>query len=164
MKSLISVIVSFSFIISGISQHTISLEGESPAASIQDVAWIAGHWQGEAFGGTVEEIWAEPMGGAMMGSFRQVSNGEVGFYEMCIIREINETLILQIKHFHGDLKGWEEKDETVDFPLVKIEEGKAYFDDFTFEKVSDDELTLYVVISEDGDSKKEIPFKYRRKK
>ena len=34
----------------------------SPEATLKDVAWIAGHWKGEAFGGITEEIWSPPLG------------------------------------------------------------------------------------------------------
>jgi len=62
------------------------------------------------------------------------------------IQEVSGTLLLQLKHFHGNLKGWEEKDETVDFRQVKIEGNKVYFDNFPFNKISDDEVNLWVVI------------------
>jgi len=56
-----------------ISQNTLTLEGnESPAATLKDVAWIAGHWQGEALGGITEEVWTAPLGKSMMGSFKLV--------------------------------------------------------------------------------------------
>ena len=73
-----------------------------------------------------------------------------------------KTLLLQLKHFHRSLKGWEEKDETVDFKLVKIEENRVYFDDFTFEKISGDEMNLYVMIGAKDGSTKEVKFNYKR--
>ena len=162
MKGIIYTLMMLYVGIDCFGQHTIIFQGESPKATIDDVAWIAGHWQGKAFGGVVEEVWTKPLGKSMMGSFKMVIDDEVSFYELCIIREVGETIILQLKHFHGDLKGWEEKEETVDFPLVKIEEDKAYFDNFTFEMISDTEMHVYVVISIDGETKKEVPFKYSR--
>ena len=54
----------------------------------------------------------------MMGSFRMIENDTVNFYELMTITEQDESLILKLKHFSSDLKGWEEKDTTVDFPLV----------------------------------------------
>lgn len=135
----------------------------SPKASIEDFAWIAGHWKGEAFGGIVEELWSPPLGDSMMGSFKLVNDTKTTFYELEVIREVDETVILQIKHFHGDVKGWEEKDETVDFRLVQFEKNKAYFDGFTFQLVSEDELIMYVVISIEG-NKEEVKFQYFRVK
>ena len=135
--TLLIVVLFLSFQI--IAQNTLSVNDNesSPKASIQDVAWIAGHWQGEALGGTTEEIWSAPIGDSMMGSFRLIKFNKVSFYEIETISEESGSLILRLKHFHGDLKGWEEKDETVDFPLVKLDGQTAYFDGMTFEKVSD---------------------------
>ena len=146
------------------AQNTITFnEGDnSPAATLQDVSWIAGHWKGEAFGGVVEEIWSPPLGDSMMFVFKMVSDGSVGFYEIGHIREIDKTLILQLKHFHGDLRGWEERDETVDFKLVQWDDKRVYFDNFTFEKVSDNEINLYVVISQQDGSENEVQFNYKR--
>ena len=146
------------------AQNTLQLtEGQtSPKASLDEVAWIAGHWQGEAFGGLAEEIWSEPMGGSMMFVFRLVHNDQVSFYEVGHIREIDGSLILQLKHFHGNLKGWEEKDGTVDFKLVKMEENKVFFEGLTMEKVGENQMNVWVVIEQDNMSE-EILFAYTRR-
>lgn len=117
-------------------------------AKIEDVAWIKGHWKGEAFGGNAEEIWSEPAGGAIMGMFRLTSDGKTSFYELMVIREVNNSLILQLKHFHHDMKGWEEKDQTVDFPLIKIEEKKIWFDGLTFEHINENQMIVNVIIED----------------
>ncbi|MFC4347937.1 DUF6265 family protein [Kordiimonas lipolytica] len=114
----------------------------SPPATLADAAWIAGLWRGEAFGGQVEENWSPPLGDSMAGAFKLVSDGKVDFYELEVIREVGNTLLLQLKHFHGDLRGWEEKDETVNFPLVKVTDTALYFDGFTIERVSDDAMKM----------------------
>ena len=133
----------------------------SPKASIELLSWLAGYWRGEALGGVVEEHWAPPSAGSMAGTFKLSSNGKVKFYEIEIIREVNDSLMLQLKHFQHDLKGWEEKDQTVDFPLVKIEEDAAYFDGFTIRKISDDEMHMFVVFEREPELK-EASFKYKR--
>ena len=61
----------------------------SPKGSINEVAWIAGHWQGKAFGGIVEETWSPPLGGSMMCVFKLVVESEVRFYEIVTISEEN---------------------------------------------------------------------------
>ncbi|MBT8305164.1 MAG: hypothetical protein KJP09_11890 [Bacteroidia bacterium] len=133
----------------------------SPQANLEDVSWIEGHWRGQAFGGVVEEMWSPPLGDSMMFSFKLVADNKVQFYEVGGIRQVGETLLLQLKHFSGDFKGWEEKDETVDFKLVKIEGNRVYFDEFTFEKISDDEINMYLVVSE-KDKQEEVIFNYKR--
>ncbi len=133
----------------------------SPTASLEDVKWVAGYWKGEAFGGVTEEIWSPPLGDSMMFSFKLVVDNKVIFYELGGIREVDNTLILQLKHFGNDFKGWEEKEETVDFKLIKIENNRVYFDEFTIEKISDSEINLYVVINENGE-KEEVKFNYKK--
>ncbi len=131
----------------------------SPEATIEAVSWIAGHWIGRAMGGDIEEVWTEPTAGSMMGAFKLVLHGRVSFYELETISEENKTLILRIKHFHPDLKGWEEKDETEEFELVKITEDAVYFDELTFQKVGKDILNIYVIV--DGSAgPREVLFQY----
>ena len=134
----------------------------SPNATLDEVSWIQGYWKGEAFGGIIEEIWSPPLGDSMMFVFKLVVDNKVVFYEAGGIRQVDETLFLQFKHFHGDFKGWEEKDETVDFKLVKIEGNKVYFEGFTFEKISDNEINLYVVIDHKDGKKEEVKFNYKK--
>lgn len=152
------------FTLSTYSQNTIQLrEGEkSPKATLSDVSWISGHWKGEAFGGTTEEIWSPPMGDSMMFVFKLVVEDKVQFYEIGHIQEKGETLLLQLKHFGNDLKGWETKEKTVDFKLVKMEKNKAFFEGFTLEQIDENEINLYVLISHKDGSKKEEKFNYKR--
>ncbi|MCW5517780.1 DUF6265 family protein [Muriicola sp. Z0-33] len=162
MKYLLSV---FFLIAANLSaQNTLALKegSSSPKASLSEVEWIEGHWKGEAFGGITEEIWSPPLGGSMMFVFKLVADGKVQFYEAGHIQEINETLLLQLKHFHGNFKGWEKKDETVDFKLVKVEKDRIYFSDFTFEKVSENEMNIYVVIGDEEGSTNEVKFNYKK--
>ncbi len=117
---------------------------------LENIAWISGTWHGEAFGGKTEEIWSEPSGGSMMATFKLVADGKVQFYEIEIIREVENSLVLQLKHFNNDLKGWETKDETVDFPLKYITETEAVFEGMSFEKISDNKMNIYVDIKDNG--------------
>jgi uncharacterized protein DUF6265 len=133
----------------------------SPPATLEAVSWLAGHWRGEAMGGITEELWSPPMAGSMMGSFKFIESDKVIFYELETISEENGTLVLRLKHFNADLKGWEEKEKTVDFKLVKATTGKVFFDGFTIEKVSENEINMYVVI-EEGNRKEEVKFNYKR--
>jgi hypothetical protein len=146
------------------SQNTLSLGSHiSPKAKLSQVAWIAGHWQGEAFGGITEEVWTAPLGNSMLGAFKLVVDNKVEFYEICQIAQEFETIIFRLKHFDSKLIGWEEKDETQDFPLVKIEKDAVYFDNFTIKRISEDHIIFYVVVDSDGKSE-EVEFKYYRVK
>lgn len=158
-------IVFLLFFVNNYSQNTLKFDSikKSPNATIHDVSWISGYWSGEAFGGLIEEIWSAPLGGSMMGSFKLVVDGKVEFYELCTISEENKTLVFRLKHFSKDLKGWEEKDECINSPLVKIEKNKVFFNNFTFEKILDNELNIYVMLKNDHGTEEEMKFNYKLK-
>lgn len=159
MKKML-VLLFFTFSLAAYSQNTLKLDTKkgSPKASLEQVTWIEGYWQGKAMGGQIEEVWTAPLGGSMMGSFKLVIDNIIQFYELCTISEENGTLLLRIKHFNKNLQGWEEKDESEEFELVKIESNKVYFDGITFAR-NNKQLSIYVVI----DGKEEI-FNYKLKK
>jgi hypothetical protein len=164
MKKYLALVFLFA-IIQSYSQNTLKFDASKkiPQAKISDVSWIAGHWLGEAFGGVTEEVWTAPLGESMMGSFKLVVNDQVQFYEICTISEENETLVFRLKHFHNDLKGWEEKDERLEAQLVKIENNKVYFNDFTFERINEKELAIYVVFKDSNGNEEEMKFNYKLK-
>jgi hypothetical protein len=133
------------------------------APTLENIRWIAGNWKGEAFGGIVEENWSEPSGGSMMATFKLIVNGKVNFYEIETISEVNNSLILRLKHFTNDLKGWETKDETVDFPLIKVTPNKAIFEGMIFESVDANNMIVYVTIGQKDGSNAIVPFYYTKK-
>lgn len=130
--------------------------------TLENTEWIAGNWKGEAFGGQVEEHWSAPSGGSMMATFKLINEGKVSLYEIIIIREIENSLILQLKHFDNDLKGWETKNETVDFPLIKITENRVVFEGMSFEKVSDTEMNVFVDLKNDNNEVEIVKFSYKK--
>lgn len=134
-----------------------------PIADLNAISWIQGYWRGEAFGGFTEEVWTPPLGGSMMCAFKLVVGNEIKFYELVTIVEANETLILRLKHFNSDLKGWEKQDQVQEFRLVKVSDQKVYFDGFTFERLGENRLNVYVVINEKG-VETEAKFSYTKAK
>ena len=132
------------------------------APKLENISWIAGNWTGNALGGQVEENWSKPSGGSMMAAFKLIKDGQVIFYEIEIIREVENTLVLQLKHFNNDLKGWETKDETVDFPLKELTDTKVVFEGMTFEKVTDHEMNVYVDMKQKDGSVQVLKFNYKK--
>lgn len=145
-------------------QNTLSLQGGeiSPKATLNEISWMEGHWKGEAFGGITEEIWSPPLGGSMMFSFKLVVDDKVNFYELGHIRQLEDSLVYELKHFGGDLKGWEQKNEVQSFKLIKVDGNRLYFDGFTFEKVSDTEINIYGLIHQNDDTEEEVKFNYKK--
>lgn len=145
----------------GYTQNTLHYNDEkgSEKATLKDIEWLEGNWTGDAFGGIFQENWNKPLGGSMLFNFKLVVDGKVAFYEIGHITEKDKTLLYQIKHFDADLKGWEEKDKSEDFRFIKKENNRMYFDNFTFEKVSDNEVNLYAYFE---DSKEEVVFNFKK--
>ena len=54
----------------------VLLVAASPAATVDDLGWLAGDWASEADGRWTEESWAPPRGGMMLGHSRS-GRGEV---------------------------------------------------------------------------------------
>jgi hypothetical protein len=133
------------------------------APTLENIRWIAGNWKANAFGGIAEENWSEPSGGSMMATFKLIVDNEVTFYEIETISEVNNSLILRLKHFNNDLKGWETKDETVDFPLIKITKNKAIFEGMTFESVDENNMIVYVALKQKDGNIDVMPFYYSKK-
>ncbi len=134
-----------------------------PTATVDEVAWITGEYECPAFGGTAHEVWTAPRGNNMMGAFQLIDAGTISFYEIMTIVEVKGSLVLRLKHFDSELHGWEEKDETIDFPLVKLNEKIAWFDGLTFEYVNKKEMNVYVAINH-GEKIEEAKFAYRKVK
>jgi len=130
---------------------------------LENIRWIAGNWKGEAFGGITEENWSEPSGGSMMATFKLIVDGKVNFYEIETISEVNNSLLLRLKHFGNDLKGWETKDETVDFPLIKVTKTNAIFEGMTFSQIDENNMIVYVAIGQKDGSTSIVPFSYSKK-
>ncbi|CCG54489.1 Protein of unknown function precursor [Flavobacterium indicum GPTSA100-9 = DSM 17447] len=160
MKNLFSILTLFIFG-SIFSQNTLHYNDEkgSPKATLQDIQWFQGIWKGQDGNTFSEEIWSAPGGKTMHFSFKMWNENEVIFYEIGHVVEKDKSLELQIKHFDKDLKGWEKQEESENFKLVKIDKNRIYFDKITYEKISDQEMNVYVY---DEESKRELQFNLKK--
>jgi hypothetical protein len=120
--------------------------------------WLAGHWQGNGFGGTSEEVWSTPVNGVMMGMFRlHNAQGELVFYEFMTIDHEG----LKLKHFNADLTGWETKDEHLTFNLVEVTANSLAFKDLEYKLTSDTTMEVHLVMHDEGKTRTEV-FSMRR--
>lgn len=142
------------------TENTVKLaEGQiGEKTTINDIAWLAGNWNGTGLGGVSEEVWSKPNGGIMMGSYRLIIGGKPIFYEMMWMLEKEGTLILRLKHFSPELVGWEEKDKTVDFKFVNKSGNRMNFSGLTFERVGDKGLYIYLALRQKDGTLKEEKF------
>lgn len=141
---------------------SLSLAQTPPAATLRDIAWLSGRWVGTGMGGDVEDNWSTPAAGAMPGMFRLVKDGAVQFYELITLVEVHSSLELRLKHFHADLKGWEEKDRVLAFPLSRRAADLFEFGGIRFERVARDQLHVTVTIRNRDGSQRDEVFRFRR--
>ncbi len=146
------------------TEHTYQLaEGEErPAASIEDASLLVGSWAGTAFGGRFETVWNPPSAGTMVGFFKLLSDEGVVFYELLLLSVEDDTLNLKVKHFNPDFTAWEEKDDYINFQLVKKEEDALHFGGLSFYRRGGDAIDGYIVMR-NGDEITEHYLQYERR-
>ena len=97
----------------------------------------------------------------MIGMYRLVHEGATTLYEFQLIEEEAGSLVLKVKHFDADLRAWEEKEDYVSFPLVKLTKSAVYFEGLTLIRVGEDQMQAFIVISRAGEVE-EVELTYRR--
>jgi Domain of unknown function (DUF6265) len=128
----------------------------SPAATLKDMLWLVGDWQGPLEGGMQQHTAFPPTKGHMPGFARGWGqDGSIWFYEINDFIELNGSLEFRVKHFSGDLAGWEDKNDYVRHRLIELTDKAMYFDGLTLVKQDPDHYTVYLRIT-DGDKKGEV--------
>lgn len=135
-----------------------------PAASIDSLRWLTGHWAGTGIDGDPAfETYSPPVAGTIVGHFAQLdAHGAIAFSEYVHIAQEGESLAFRLKHFNPDLTGWESREEVVSFPLVALEEGAAYFDGLTLRREGGVGLVTAVRIRGKDGSTRELIFRYEK--
>jgi Domain of unknown function (DUF6265) len=117
----------------------------SPAATIDDVRWLVGDWEGKLEGGMQQHTAFVPTKGHMPGFARGWGqDGSIWFYEINDFIEVNGSLEFRVKHFSGDLAGWEGRSEFVRHRLIEVTNNVMYFDGLTIVKEGPEHYTVYV--------------------
>ena len=139
------------------TEHTLKLDDPDnrPQATLADAAMLVGSWTGTAFGAKFEEVWNPPSAGSMVGLFKLLHEGKVIMYEIMLIKEEEGTLNLKVKHFNPDFSAWEEKEDYVNFPFVKVDEDAIHFAGLSFYRLGDNEMHGYLVMRYDDEIKEE---------
>lgn len=135
-----------------------------PPASIHDLWWLDGLWQGTGIeGAPATESWLPPTGTTMVGTFiQQTAEGGILFSEHMQIMEEGGSLVLKLKHFNPDLTGWEDKDGMLTFRLLGAEFCAAYFSGLTLRCDGPDKLVVAVRMKSDAPEPKELLFRFDR--
>jgi hypothetical protein len=136
--------------------RTWTKDSVSPHATINDIRWLVGEWEGPLDGGMQQHISLAPVGGHMPGISRGWGqDGAIWFYEINDMVEVNGSLEFHVKHFSSELAGWEGQTEFVRHRLIEITDSAMYFDGITIVKEGPDHHTVYVRIN-DGDRKGQV--------
>ncbi len=101
---------------------------ETDMAEITDFGWMAGTWKGSEGSKTYEEHWTTPLGGSLVGMFRQVKDGNLAFSEHMSIEKEGEELVMKIRHFGPGMDAWEENEAPMTADLKSFEGTKAVWD------------------------------------
>lgn len=116
-----------------------------PVATIEDAAWLAGRWVGTGFGGQMEETWAPPVGGQMIGHFRYWRDGQPQFYEIMMMDVVEgQGVRMRVKHFSPDFVGWEDKDGWVEFEPVSASPEVLVFNGLVIRRESPNRIVMTI--------------------
>lgn len=96
----------------------------APRASVDDLGWLSGCWEGRQGEAMLEEIWSKPAGGSMLGLSRTVKGDRTTSFEFMQFRVENGSLVFLPQPQGGT---------RVPFPLKDSFGGK-----FTFENLQHD--------------------------
>lgn len=130
------------------TEHTLKLDDpdQRPRATLEDVGWLVGSWEGTAFGAQFEEVWNPPSAGSMVGMFKVIRDDAVDFYELMLLVEEEDSLSLKVKHFSPEFVAWETKEDYVDFRLVRIDEDAIHFSGLSFYRRGDDAIEGFIAM------------------
>ena len=147
-----------------LTEHTMkSLPDAVPAAAeLAEFSWLQGQWSGEGLGAKCDETWSSPAGGCMVGTFRMVQDEELVFSEFFMLIREEGKVLLRLKHFGKDFVGWEEKDKSVDFPLIKVDGKTAWFGGLTYQLQEDGSLKAFVAMKKKDGSMSEGAFHFQK--
>lgn len=155
---------------SGDTLHLLAVPADGKVVTeerrVDDLAWIAGRWVGEGFGGVAEETWNPPMGAegerSMVGMFRLYdAENAVNFYELMTLVEDEDGIVLRLVHLSKALRPWEEPGETTDFRLLRVSGTTAWFKGLTMHR-DGDQLVVYVAMTSKDGSVREAVLRMRQ--
>ena len=154
IKSLTLIVAAAMYASSGIADTAIAeievlylKPDQQPAkATLQDVEWLQGLWEGAVGNAGYQEYYVSEQSGGQMGGYVRgwFQDGSPWFYEITLFVEKNGSLEQQLRNFGPDFKAWEKDDQFIRRPLIKKTDNALYFDGITFVNKSYDEHIVYL--------------------
>jgi hypothetical protein len=112
--------------------------------TIDAAAWMAGRWVGEGLGGQMEEAWAPPIGGQMIGHFRYWREGQPQFYEFLVMDVVDGGVRMRLKHFNPDFSAWEDRESWTTFEPVSASADTLVFNGLTIRREGPDRMVMTI--------------------
>ena len=112
----------------GVALCALLVASTAHAASLEDLAFLVGHWKGDALGGTVEEVWLPAAGNTQHAVFRATSDGAMSFSEFIQVTEEDGEVIMRFEHFRPDYSTWEGDGPPMTLRLVEVGPSHAFFE------------------------------------
>ena len=85
---------------------------------LEELAWMSGHWRGDAEKTQMEEYWTVPKQGTMIGLHRDVTGDKVQFEFLRIVKEDDQII------YYASPGG---RHPATPFRLVEVKPGRAVF-------------------------------------
>jgi hypothetical protein len=149
------------FLITTFISLSLGLVASFQSASISDLNWLSGDWQGTGGRAQVEEHWTQPAGGSMLGMSRTVAGARTVEFEYLRIEQRDDGI-----YYVAQPKG---RCLATDFRLTRASALEAVFEnpahDFPkriiYRKSADDSLTASI---DAGEGTKAMTFSFKRMK
>lgn len=139
-----------------------ALSAAAETGTVDDMAWLAGHWTGTGLGGHCTETWSPVDNGVMLGTFRLVKDGKPAFYEFLALGMFDGQLAIRLKHFNPDVTGWEQPEKYVQFKHVRTEGKTIEFEGLRFVREGKDAVTIFLKLRGKDGAVREERFDMRR--
>ena len=131
-------------------------EVRSPSSRIGELAWLVGTWRLARPAGFVEETWVPPLGGAMLGVGRTVTEGRMTSFEFLRLEQRGDGLVYVAQPQGRSATEFELSDLGADF--VQFENPRHDFPKWVrYERAGSSGLNATI-----GADAREIRFAYKR--
>ncbi len=108
--------------------------GAQQSASVEDLAFMTGHWTRTTDGMLVEQVFLPPAGGTIVGMQRR-SRAQTLVSYFFIVEETENGIVCRFKHFENDYTTYEDRSKTGPrtFTLIEASGSSATFEERTAE-------------------------------
>ncbi len=90
-----------------------------PVATIEQLRFLTGNWIGKFGPSDIEENWLAPEGGSIVAMVRVRPNNEsTGFYEIVMIEEAGDSLVLHVNQFGTGFVSRREHPQEMELELI----------------------------------------------